>query len=110
MSEKLTIDRQNPEKNYWLHRITGGSNAFPIAKSLLEKGYLSIGWSDFSCEAFVKDVQNIGIDEAINNHAKSKKENFNWAFARNRWCLWRFIKEMKAGDYIVVPTVNRTNW
>lgn len=105
MSEELTANKQEPPKrNYWLHRITGGRNAFPTAKMLLENGYLSIGWADFSCEGFVKDVQDNGIDEAINNHAKSKQENSNWAFARNRWSLWRFIKEMKAGDYVVVPT------
>ena len=105
MSEELTTNKQElPKSNYWLHRITGGRNAFPIAKMLLENGYLSIGWADFSCDEFVTNVLDNGIDDAINKHAKSKQENFNWAFTRNRWSLWRFIKEMKAGDYIVVPT------
>ena len=85
---------------YWLHRITGGDNALEFAHPLLFKhNYLSIGWSDFSDDIFVKDVQDRGevaIDDAM------QKEG--WGLPRNRWNLWRFIVEMKKGDMIVVPT------
>ncbi|MBQ9657594.1 MAG: hypothetical protein IJV31_02360 [Clostridia bacterium] len=50
------------EKNYWLHRITGGDNALPFAYQLLFKhNYLSIGWSDLSSTKFISRVKNEGI-------------------------------------------------
>ena len=85
---------------YWLHRITGGDNALEFAHPLLfTRNYLSIGWSDFSEDAFVLDIKNRGgkaIDEAM------QKEG--WGLPRNRWNLWRFIKGMAKGDIVVVPT------
>ena len=85
---------------YWLHRINGGDNALAYAHTLLFKHlYLSIGWSDFSSDAFVNDVKQRGdsaIDEAM------QKEG--WGLPRNRWNLWRFIKGMSKGDIVLVPT------
>ena len=46
--------------NYWLHRNTGGDNAAPYAKSLLDKGLLSIGWSAFSTEKNKKLIHTNG--------------------------------------------------
>lgn len=83
------------DRKYWLHRITGGENARPVATPLLENGrYLSIGWSCWSSDDFAKEVQEKGLD-AIN-----KKESLH----RNRYSLKRFIYDMHAGDYVVVPT------
>ena len=46
---------------YWLHRITGGETALGFAHPLLfTHHYLSIGWSDFSSDAFVRQVQTEG--------------------------------------------------
>ena len=94
----ITLKRLNMK--YWLHRITGGDNALEFAHTLLFKHfYLSIGWSDFSNDAFVNDVKERGasaLDEAI------QKEG--WGLPRNRWNLWRFIKGMSKGDIVVVPT------
>lgn len=85
---------------YWLHRITGGDNALGFAHPLLfTHHYLSIGWSDLSSDAFVKQVQaegKIAIDSAM--QAKG------WGLPKNRWNLWRFIMEMKKGDVVLVPT------
>lgn len=86
------------ETNYFMHRINGGKNAFEISHKLLESGYLSIGWSDFSSQQFVQDVMKNGIS-AIDE----KYQLEHWALSRNRWCLWRFLKEMKSGDYVLVP-------
>ena len=93
-----------PDRNYWLHRITGGEYALPVAWQLLHKKnaserYLSIGWSDFSADEFVQDVlkrEIIAIDERIVNEG--------WDLSRNRWCLWRFMTQMKKGDYVLVPS------
>lgn len=91
-------------RNYWLHRITGGENALPVAWQLLhrkvaDERYLSIGWSDFSEDSFANDVRQRGID-AINERYNKDE----WEFSRNRWSLWRFIHKMRKGDYVIVPS------
>lgn len=87
-------------RNYWLHRITGGENAFTYAYNLLFKhNILSIGWSDFSNESFINDALIKGsdaIDHAI--------DEYEYGRPRGRWSLYRFVHEMKEGDVVVVPT------
>ena len=86
--------------NYWLHRITGGDGALEFAHPLLfTNRYLSIGWSDFSEDDFVKNIRERGadyLDEAM------QKEGYG--LPRNRWNLFRFINEMQKDDFVVVPT------
>ena len=85
---------------YWLHRITGGDNALGFAHPLLfNHHYLSIGWSDFSSDAFVRQVQKDGVT-AIDSAMQAE----GWGLPKNRWNLWRFIVEMKKGDVVLVPT------
>jgi len=81
-------------KNYWLHRIKSGEIGIVLSTTLLfEKNILSIGWSDFSTESF------------IDNFDTEFKEKFeDWGNPRNRWCLYRFLIEMKKGDVVLVPT------
>lgn len=89
-------------KNYWLHRITGGENALEFAQPLLfEHNFLTIGWSDFSEDTFVKRIQEEG-EEALNEAMLEA----GWGLPKNRWNLLRFINEMKKGDIIVVPLWN----
>jgi len=91
--------------NYWLHRITGGENALDFAQPLLfNHNYLTIGWSDFSEDSFVKKIQEEGEDAL--NEAMSEA---GWGLPKNRKNLLRFIKEMKKGDIIVVPLWNEFN-
>ena len=59
--------------NYFMHRINGGKNAFEISHKLLESGYLSIGWSDFSSQQFVQDVMKNGISASIRTLGFVKK-------------------------------------
>jgi len=85
---------------YWLHRITGGDNALGFAHPLLfTHHYLSIGWSDLSSDAFVRQVQAEG-ETTIDSAMQAK----GWGLPKNRWNLWRFIMEMKKGDVVLVPT------
>jgi len=85
---------------YWLHRITGGDNALGYAHPLLfNHHYLSIGWSDFSSDAFVRQVQKEG-ETAIDSAMQAD----GWGLPKNRWNLWRFIVGMKKGDIVLVPT------
>ena len=83
-------------KNYWLHRISYHAE---VSYPLLEQGYLSIGFSDFSNKDFLNDV----LQEDW-----GKFENYfyeYWGHApRTRYNLWRFINEMKKGDWIIVPS------
>ena len=41
--------------NYWLHRI---SHLAELSYPLLEKGYLTIGFSDFTDEVTINNVEN----------------------------------------------------
>ena len=86
------------KRNYFLHRITGGTNACEVALQLIGKGYLSIGWSDFSSDEFILNVQNLKL-KAI----EQKYNSEGWSLSRSRWNLYRFLIDMKEGDYIVVP-------
>lgn len=83
--------------NYWLHRISYEMN---ISYPLMEKGYLSIGFSDFCDKVFLEQLGNDGI--ARDYFEKSILDKWGKK-TRNRYCLWRFIKEMKKGDWVVVP-------
>ena len=85
---------------YWLHRITGGENALGFAHPLLfTHHFLSIGWSDFSSDAFIMQVKTEG-ETAIESAMQAE----GWGLPKNRWNLWRFIHEMKKGDIVLVPT------
>ncbi|MBR3489100.1 MAG: restriction endonuclease [Bacteroidales bacterium] len=88
--------------NYWLHRITGGDGALEFAHPLLfNNRYLSIGWSDFSEDVFVKKIKERGteyLDEVMQNEG--------YGLPRNRWNLFRFINEMHKDDIVLVPTWN----
>lgn len=83
--------------NTWLHRITGGDYALPLSSALLDKGYLSIGWSDFSTEEY------LGIIKAGGNEFDKMFMDAGWGLPRNRWNLWRFVYAMAPGDLVVVP-------
>lgn len=79
--------------NFWLHRITGGDNAFPLSSELLKKGYLSIGWS------YLSNAENL-------EKMRKSWQSFETLFPecpRNRYNLWRFVNEMSPGDFIVIP-------
>lgn len=101
MSEELTTNKQEPTINYWLHRITGGSNGVLLSYPLLkEKSILSTGWSDFSTDQFVDKTKQDGILH-IENCMKNK-----WSISslpKNRRSLYNFICKFKKGDIVVVP-------
>jgi hypothetical protein len=82
--------------NYWLHRIAHLEN---VSYPLLEKGYLSIGFSEFSNQKFLEKVSNEDWDYF--------EEQFNTAWEdrsrRIRHSLWRFIAGMKKNDLVLVP-------
>lgn len=88
--------------NYWLHRISHIQN---VSRPLLEKGYLSIGFSDFSNEDFLVEVAEKKNRRFMDS---TFKEHPNWEYLpQSRFSLWRFLAEMRAGDWVVVPAPMR---
>jgi hypothetical protein len=88
--------------NTWLHRISyHGETAHP----LLERGYLTIGFSDFSTPEFVsRNPEFISRSCQVGGYFDSTyREEWGGDGWRTRWNLWYFLAEMKAGDQVVVP-------
>ena len=85
------------QRNYWIHRI---SHIAEISYPLLDNNYLSYGWSDFEEDGFIEGVRGDNGWQFIGEQLMVK-----WGeLSRGRYQLWNFIKEMKAGDWVVVPT------
>lgn len=79
----------------WLHRISHHSE---VSYPLLENGYLTIGFSDFSSLEFIRNTKN-NWDIFGDNFLQAWGE-----IPRTRYNLWRFLHEMKKGDIILVPS------
>lgn len=81
--------------NYWLHRI---SYLAELSYPLLERGFLTIGFSDFTKKEF--------IDKVLENDQNYFYRQFQemWGIVpRTRHNLWRFLKFNK-GDIVIVPS------
>ena len=85
--------------DFWLHRITGGRNAWPLSVELFKKGYLSIGW----CDCAVEGESNLAKIRTGASSFDAMMEEKGYGLPRNRWNLWRFVNEMKKGDIVIVP-------
>jgi restriction endonuclease Mrr len=81
--------------NYWLHRISHNAE---VSYPLLDKGYLSIGFSDFTNHEI--------IDRCLSNDWAYFNTKFQekWErVPRTRHNLWNFLK-MTKGDIVIVPS------
>ena len=68
---------------------------------LLERGFLSIGYSDFATAGFISSVNAQGDNKQRFFAEQVVKE---WReFKITAWSLWHFLFEMKKGDRVVVP-------
>jgi predicted Mrr-cat superfamily restriction endonuclease len=81
----------------WLHRI---SHCAAVSYPLLEKEYLSIGWSDFSTAEFIEKSCGENGGKYFDATIQDKHD----CLPRGRWSLWYFIHDMKKGDRVIVPT------
>lgn len=89
---------------YWLHRISI-RNCINVTYLLLEKGYLSIGFSDF-CDnelKFLSEFYSKNNDDAWKFLEDTMQREWGGIY-RNRYYLWRFLREMKKGDWVLVPS------
>ncbi len=81
---------------YWLHRIAYCEH---VSYPLLDKGFLSIGFSDFANSHFLKEASSEN-PEFFDNQFKEK-----WGhLSRKRHYLSRFLAEMNKGDRVIVPS------
>ncbi|MDG1275682.1 MAG: restriction endonuclease [Algoriphagus sp.] len=80
--------------NYWLHRI---SHHAELSRPLLDKGYLSIGFSDFSSKEF--------LSQALQGNRSYFDQQFQdyWGYVpQMRQNLWTFFQFQK-GDSVLIP-------
>ena len=76
---------------YWLHRITHQKET---SWPLLERGFLTIGFSDFGYPEFLSKNRP-DFDQAFED---------SWGrVPRTRYNLWRFLHEMEKDDFVLVP-------
>lgn len=81
-------------KKFYLHRISHEGNS---SYSLLDKGYLSLGWSMFADTDIMDAARESGYPR-FNPITEEYGEGKN----RSRWCMWYFA-QMEVGDKVVVP-------
>ncbi|ALI98505.1 restriction endonuclease [Rufibacter tibetensis] len=81
--------------NYWLHRI---SHLAELSYPLLEKGYLTIGFSDLINHELIDKVLEDDWDY-FNSQFQKVWNNV----PRTRHNLWNFLKFQK-GDLVIVPS------
>lgn len=80
--------------NYWIHRISHQAN---LSYPLLDKGFLSIGFSDF--------IDSNLIDRVLEDDWGYFTKQFNIVWGkepRTRYNLYRFLRFAK-GDIVIVP-------
>lgn len=82
---------------YWLHRI---SHEAEISWLLLEKGILTIGFSDLSNSDFLSKAKAAQQVADLNSAVKKAYGRL----LRSRHSLWRFLKEIQIGDLVLVPS------
>ena len=84
--------------NIWLHRI---KHHVEVSQGLLKQGWLTIGFSDFANEEFLHSLESDGWQALENAFASEWGEKHRQT--RIRWNLWRFVQQMKKGDWVIVP-------
>ena len=85
----------------WLHRV---SHWAEFSEPLLEKGFLSTGWSHFAEQPgfLSKDFFMKGKKDRAAFGQYFEKQ-FPSLYRRTRFNLWSFIAEMEKGDWVLVP-------
>ena len=85
---------------YWLHRISGYRDPLRLLSwPLLERGFLTIGFKDFSNDAFLNKAMSVrGVGDF-----DSEFKNADGSLPQYQRNLWRFLRGMSIGDWVLVP-------
>jgi len=88
----------------WLHRINAGAN---ISYTLLQHGYLSVGYSCFLEDKTKNDTLKL-LRSDINRADRERLfedicASNGLAKYKGRWSLWRFLFDFAEGDMVLVP-------
>ncbi len=86
---------------YWLHRI---SHHAEVSYPLLEKNILTIGFSDFANQEFIKKILTGKNWQERWDNLEGEFENTWGDHPRIRHNLWRFIEGFKKNDWIIIPS------
>lgn len=85
--------------NTWLHRISHHAEA---SYPLLERGSLTIGYSEFSSPEFIAGVSDSSEANGWKHFETAFDERWG-SRPKGRHALRKFLVEMKAGDQVLVP-------
>lgn len=92
----------NPEAKYWMMRTMGGD----YYKEFVEDGYIAIGYNDIT----KVDLGKLPKNETQSKQMLSLYVNDRYPDRKNKdypiTHLYRFYREMKIGDFVVVPSKN----
>ena len=86
-------------KTIWLHRVSYHAEA---AHPLLERNYLTIGFSDLSSPDLIDNLTTKSDEEGRHYLDQRCQEEYG-ELRRNRHFLRMFVADMKAGDWVLVP-------
>ncbi len=86
-------------KQYYMHRI---SHEGDVARKLLEKGWLSIGYGGSGTRAFAESAKR-GDADAYGRFERDLYALHNVKFRFRGW-LFNFIEGMQVGDVVLVPS------
>lgn len=96
----LGADIINPDRNYWLVRTKGGR----FFDDFYFEGYVAIGWNKINIDrADARDKKEILDDMKTQVSEFYKEEKMP---GRPAGQIYRFIKEMKKGDIVIVPNAD----
>ena len=94
------------DKNYWMHRITHERETKEALLS--DEGLLLTGWGAVSDDSFLEKVIGKGKQDfdAVYSLATGGTDpcgKWKRTLPHNRFFLYMFLNEFKAGDFVVVP-------
>ena len=92
-----SIDNQPRPNRLWLHRI---SHEMEISHPLVDRGLLTIGYSDWSSTEFLEDARG---KDGWAKHDQMFLDILG-RYPKSRYYLWRFLVEMNVGDWVIVPS------
>lgn len=95
---------QSIDKRYWGIRLGGGGGYVPWAR---RNGYVAIGWVELGDISWLLDSA-VEDEELWKNLRRHCSDVYGYSEAQNSIAcgvLWKFVKEMKQKDIILIPDI-----